>query len=948
VSILSGGFCVSLRRRLFAISALALFALLLSGPGPDAQAQESSASASYEKALRHFQNRDLENAVIELKAVLTADPNLLAAHVLVARVYLLIAEPAAAQDAIARSRRLGADPYITWPIRAEALFGQSKFDELLALSPDLSLSVIPQATVHLFRGRSYMEKGNYPQAELEFNKARNLTPAAPKPHVYLATVALRSGDVLTAEARAITGTRVAPESADVWSVQGDVLHMQGKLRAAADAYGNALSRDEEHYDARLSRAGVLLDLGDVEQAAVDVKRLRERRPFDPRPVYLQSVLLAKAKKLTEAREALQRAAALLDEMGTAALDRSMQLVLLAGLANFELGEFEQAQGHLARYVERYPLQPGPRKLLGSALLRNGRATEAINVMEPALAKAPNDYKLLSLLGAAYMRNDRHDIATGYLQKALKLSYGAPDVRARLALSRVGAGFEEQGLTELSSLFDENPQAYRRVGLTLASLELKRRGFARAAEVARTMLVSDEANLTVRNILGAAQMGLREFDAARTTFELAIASDESFLPARVNLAKLEFAVGNLELARDQLMRANEMRPDSVTTMVELAKVEQALGRSADGLRWLQKAQGTAPNSVPVALALVDLQMSAGDVAEATRIAREVESLAPENMDVLAAVARTHQAVGRDDLALGMFKQMARVAGFDTSVLYRVARLQIGAGAQGDAMYSLDKALKGDAAHLPSRLLLTELQVQNGRLEDATKAAQTLLKEHPDLAASHRLTGDVLLTTGDPQAAVVRYRQALDLEPKSLHALRVFGATMAAGEQSQAREFLETWVTTHPEDWVSTRALAESHLAAGRLTDARAFYERIIAKNPRDAGALNNLAFILDREKDPGAMDYAMRAVDAAPNDPLVLDTLGWMLVRQGKIEEGLRRLRDAHSRAASNPEIRYHIASALVSLARPDEARRELQIALQSPVPFDGMDDARKLLTKLAP
>jgi putative PEP-CTERM system TPR-repeat lipoprotein len=560
-----------------------------------------------------------------------------------------------------------------------------------------------------------MDKGAYPRSEVGFNKARDLTPTDPQLHVYLAVLALRSGDVLKAEARAINASWIAPESADVWNVQGDVLHMQGKLEAASEVYSKALLASSEHYDARLSRAGILTDLGQFAKAAADVEELRERGPLDPRPVYLQSVLLTNAKKSAAAREALKRAAALLDEIGPAALERSMQLVLLAGLANFELGDLEQAQGYLARYVERYPLQPAPCKLLGAVMLRKGRSTEAIITMEPALAKAPNDYKLLSLLGAAYMQNGRYDIATRYLETALKLSRSNPEVRARLAMSRIGGGFEEQGLADLSALFNEDPQTHKFIGLILASLEPKRGGFARAVEVALTMLESDPDNTTLLNLLGAAQMSLGRSDAARFAFEKALALDNTFLLARIILGKLEAVFGNLSAARQMFNEAVEARPGSEAAMLELGKLERRVGRAGDGLRWLQKPQVTAPNSVPVGLALVGLHLSTRDVAEAIRVAREVESREPENMDLLATLARTHQVGRREDQALDVFKQMARIAGFDAKVLYRAARLQLRARARGDAMYSLDKALKGDATHPPSRLLLIELQIHSGKVQ-----------------------------------------------------------------------------------------------------------------------------------------------------------------------------------------------------------------------------------------
>jgi putative PEP-CTERM system TPR-repeat lipoprotein len=911
-----------------------------------AAAQSAGASRNYEQALTEFRNGNLEQAVIALKQALEEAPSLLPAHVLVARVYLSVGEPAAAEDALKRARSLGADPEIVWPLRAEALFAQTKYAELLALTPQSGLGADAQATVHFYRGQSHLEKSDFLNAELEFNKAAALTPSVAMPQVALAMSALRQGDIFKAEARAIKATRVAPDDAGAWNVIGDVRHVQGELAAAVEAYDTALDREPKHYDARLSRAGVLLDLGRFEESEQDVQALREARPLDPRPVYLESVLLAKRKRSTEAREALRRAAALLDEMGAVALDRSMQLVLLAGLANFELGDLEQAQGHLSRYVERYPGQPGPRKLLGAVLLRNGRHAEAISVLEPALQKAPNDYKLLSLLGTAYMDSGRHGIATRYLEKAATLSYGAPEVRARLALSRVGAGFEQQGLQELWDLFHEKPEQYQSIGLTLAALELKRGNFERASEVAERLREADDANLTVLNILGAARLGAGDLAAARVHFERVLALDGKFFPARVNLARLEAQQGNLDQARAIYLEALKQRPESVQAMVDLARLERRRGNANDSMRWLQKAQGTEPNSRAVALAMVDLLIDSGDTPEAQRIAREAQAREPEDMEVLEALARTHLRSNRNELALGVYEEMARAAGFNADALYRVARLQADAGGDGVAMYSLSKALSADAAHLPSRLMLTRLQIRAGKLEEAAAGAEALLANRPDLASAHRLQGDVLMASGRAPDAVARYRRALELEPGSQHALRVYGATAVAGEQRSAREFLEGWVRDHPDDLVALRAMADGQLGAGQLDEARSSYEAILEKLPTDAATLNNLAFILDRQSDAGALDMARRALAAAPEDPAVLDTVGWMMVRRGDVEAGLRHLRDAHSRAASNPEIRFHIASALAALERPEEARQELRRALESPLPFEGIADAKALLERL--
>ena len=58
-----------------------------------------------------------------------------------------------------------------------------------------------------------------------------------------------------------------------------------------------------------------------------------------------------------------------------------------------------------------------------------------------------------------------------------------------------------------------------------------------------------------------------------------------------------------------------------------------------------------------------------------------------------------------------------------------------------------------------------------------------------------------------------------------------------------------------------------------------YERILAENPRFAPAANNLAYLLsetggDKER---ALQLAHVAKEAAPDEPHISDTLGWIVI-----------------------------------------------------------------------
>ena len=76
------------------------------------------------------------------------------------------------------------------------------------------------------------------------------------------------------------------------------------------------------------------------------------------------------------------------------------------------------------------------------------------------------------------------------------------------------------------------------------------------------------------------------------------------------------------------------------------------------------------------------------------------------------------------------------------------------------------------------------------------------------------------------------------------------------------------------------------------------------------------------------DYAERAYRLSPNTPAIADTLGFILVGKGEIQRGLMLLSQAHEKMPNSPEMTYHLAVALKSAGREEEARTMLGPASQ--------------------
>ena len=116
---------------------------------------------------------------------------------------------------------------------------------------------------------------------------------------------------------------------------------------------------------------------------------------------------------------------------------------------------------------------------------------------------------------------------------------------------------------------------------------------------------------------------------------------------------------------------------------------------------------------------------------------------------------------------------------------------------------------------------------------------------------------------------------------------------------------------------------------------------------DEGVLNNLANIYAEDDLNRALEVAKRALGARVEDnPIVLDTMGWILTRQKKYAEALPYLHNAFALNSRDAQVRYHTAVALRGLDRDAEAEKELSAALATGDDFAGRAEAQRLLNEL--
>ncbi|WP_346288906.1 XrtA/PEP-CTERM system TPR-repeat protein PrsT [Zoogloea sp.] len=916
-------------------------ALLAAAGATAAPAGDARARGFHQDAQERLRRNDLNGAIIQARNAVQQDPNFVAARILLGKVLLRDGQAAAAQAEFERALEAGASmvevaqPYAT----SLMLFGDS--EKLLArIKPD-GLPPAARAEVLALRATAYADQGDIKAAFQAVEAGRAADPASLAPLRAELDVALRVRDGVRARKALELALRIAPRDAQLVHLLGAFRQGDGDPQGALALYAQALSLEPGLVDALIARASLLIDLKRPEEAMPDLERAVALAKRDPRAAYLKSLVYSSRGDVKASRAQLEDVASLIDSLPESFIVHQPPLLMLGGLASQSLGRLERARALLEHYVLRMPNDPAGRKLLAGIYLARGETARSADLLEPLLRLGDTDPQVLTTLAALRMQQRRFRDAAEALERAAKVTGGDPGITAQMGFVRLAGQQADQGLQALRTAFDREP-GQPQVAMALATLYLRRDDSKNARQVADALVRRLPDDALAHNLLGVVKAATRQPVEARAAYARALKLQPGLLAARLNLARLDMAEGRLDVVRKDLSSLLAAQPRNVQVLAEMARLELASGRPEAARGLLEKARAAAPSDTAVGLALLETYQRLGQPGAALDLARQLAEQRPDDPFVLEALGRAYLAVGDGSGARGAFARLARMADRDAERLIMIGRLQLAAGAGNDAGASAEKALSVKPGHLPALVLQADAEVLAGNLPRAEALQRALAARTGQGADAFRIAGDIATARNDMPEADRQYRAGMARQPSTELLLRSFRASFLTGSGAKGVEQVEAWLRTHPDDGPALAALAEGRFRLGRLGAARTAYEALLAKEPRNAAAANNLAQVLMRLNDPGALAMAERAVRLSPGDAASLDTLGWLQVRGGALEAALKTLREARQRAPESRDIRFHLAWVLSRRGMKEEARAELAAALRGKGEFESERDARVL------
>ncbi|MHB9101468.1 MAG: XrtA/PEP-CTERM system TPR-repeat protein PrsT, partial [Sulfuricella sp.] len=569
----------------------------------------------------------------------------------------------------------------------------------------------------------------------------------------------------------------------------------------------------------------------------------------------------------------------------------------------------------------------------------GQPDRALGTLKPLLTAENQDLSVLAMAGEASLQTHEPAKARDYLQRATTIDPKNAKLRTALAVSHMAAGDSARAMAELESAAAEDT-GQSTADTLLILTHLRNSEFDKALAAINVLEKKTPNNPTVYNFRGAAYAGKKDFANARKNFERVLTLNPAYSSAAMNLAQLDLLENNPQAARkryEAILAGDKDNLPALLALVNLASDKK------EAVSLLERAAQANPSALQPRRLLAEHYLRNNEAQKALNLAREAQTANPDNADALDLLGATQLAAGETENALTTYGKLARMAPKSPLAHYKLASAQAASKNLDAAKSSLRLALKLKPDYLEAQAALISLELRTGKPAEALKIARQVQQQNPKMPAGFVFEGDILIGQKQHDQAAKAYEKAFALDKSGLIAVKRHQAQSLAGNVKDADTRLLQWLKEQPKDTAARAYMAQAYTARGQDKQAIEQYQILLQGAPGNLPALNNLAWLYHRAKDPRALAMAEQAYKLRPDAAFITDTLGWILFEQGKTARAVELLQKAVSLAPKNPEIGYHYAVALAKAGDKQKARKQIEAVLASGLSFPQQDEAKALL-----
>jgi tetratricopeptide (TPR) repeat protein len=458
-------------------------------------------------------------------------------------------------------------------------------------------------------------------------------------------------------------------------------------------------------------------------------------------------------------------------------------------------------------------------------------------------------------------------------------------------------FTEGQLAELNNKYHNALRFYFRALLkdsnnvvilnSITNVQLKLENYDQAYLYARQAVALDDQNYNSFRLLGEAHYGRMEFVKATEAYEKAVALKPGDLGLRRFLVFLHERQGNRMEVLQQYFAILKIFGFDEEIAFKAAEILLAEKKVAEAQQLYEQILELNPRSVKARLGIAGMHLFQGDSTNAEKYYQQALEIDPGNADVEFLYSRLLRQRGDWDGLIAYYQQK-----LDKQPNDDVARINVGEGYFRKKSYRkakevLEKFYDADNRAAGISQLLGKIEVALENYPQAESFYLESLNTDPDNAGTYFDLAYAYSQQGKDAEILTILVEATRKFPQIPVFFRYLSQEYAKQDRyADAIAALEKSLSMDGSDIPSLSLLANLYAENGQVAKSDSVYEKALVIGPDDATLLNNYAYSL-AERDTlliRAHKMSRKALAKEPENTSFLDTIAWILYRQGKYAE----------------------------------------------------------------
>jgi len=396
-----------------------------------------------------------------------------------------------------------------------------------------------------------------------------------------------------------------------------------------------------------------------------------------------------------------------------------------------------------------------------------------------------------------------------------------------------------------------------------------------------------------------------------------------------------------------LRAAEHPPVIVAVYQAVVRILAEDRRTSEALPLLARARNSFAAEPGPLLEIVDLYrvIGAADArlksqtqAAALEVLAQVRALKPEDPGVSLRLADRYVQLGQADQSEAVLRELQERAPRNPAALSRLAELYLRSGRIPEASRQLEALRKIDPANPVTYYFLGVVALQEKEFERARNHFERAVLLNPALEPAQTDLAVALLSLQRPEDAVAVLDRARKEVPPSFRLEYLSG--VARSQLKRFDQALEAYSTAEKLGATNQPPLTDHrfYFQVGALLERKGdeaksieYLEKSLELKPDFDEALNHLGYLWAEKGKNLQRARAMieQALQAEPENPAYMDSMGWVLFRLGRFTEALEWLTKARQRLTEpDATVLDHLGDAAAASGRWDLAREAWAASLK--------------------